>query len=273
MFWKHKIRLYLQVQVLYYPLICKMMLSSPLEQFTVINIMPLILGTFDISFTNSSLIVTLSCFIAFLFYSFGIANSTLIPNPWQRIIEYLYEFVLLNLIAENVKKKGNLYFPMFLTVFSFIFFCNLIGMIPYSFTVTSHIAVTLGLATLTFFALNIVLIRTHGFHGLSFFLPSGAPLALAPLLVPIEIVSYCFRVVSLALRLFANMMSGHCLLKILAGFAWTMLSTNGILTALHLLPLIVIFAIIGLELAIAFLQAYVFTVLLCIYLNDAISLH
>lgn len=108
---------------------------------------------------------------------------------------------------------------MFVAIFSFILFCNLMGMIPYSFTVTSHIAVTLGISIMSFFALNVVMIRTHGFHGFSFFLPSGAPLALAPLLVPIEIVSYSFRVVSLALRLFANMMSGHCLLKILAGFA------------------------------------------------------
>ena len=146
-------------------------------------------------------------------------------------------------------------------------------MIPYSFTVTSHIVVTLGLAMMAFLAINIIGIKTHGVHLLSLFLPSGAPIALAPLLVMIELVSYSFRVVSLALRLFANMMSGHCLLKILAGFGWTMLSAGGILTIMHLLPLIVIFAIVGLELSIAFLQAYVFTVLLCIYLNDAISLH
>jgi len=146
-------------------------------------------------------------------------------------------------------------------------------MIPYSFTVTSHIVITLALATMAFFAINIIGVSTHGFHVLSFFLPAGAPLALAPLLVMIELVSHCFKVVSLALRLFANMMSGHCLLKILVGFAWTMLATGGVLTFLHLLPLAVIFAIVGLELSIAFLQAYVFTVLLCIYLNESISLH
>jgi len=146
-------------------------------------------------------------------------------------------------------------------------------MIPYSFTVTSHIAVTLALATMAFVGINVIGIRTHGFHMLSLFLPSGAPIALAPLLIAIEVVSYSFRVISLALRLFANMMSGHCLLKILAGFAWTMFSAGGILSVIHIMPLLVIFAIIGLELSIAFLQAYVFTVLLCIYLNDAISLH
>lgn len=131
----------------------------------------------------------------------------------------MYEFIYFNVLAENVKKDGPLYFPMLFSIFSFIFFCNILGMIPYSFTVTSHIVVTLGLATMAFVAINIIGIRTHGFHMLSLFLPSGAPLALAPLLVMIELVSYSFRVVSLALRLFANMMSGHCLLKILAGFA------------------------------------------------------
>ena len=146
-------------------------------------------------------------------------------------------------------------------------------MIPYSFTVTSHIAVTLALATMAFVGINVIGIKTHGFHMLSLFLPSGAPIALAPLLIAIELVSYSFRVISLALRLFANMMSGHCLLKILAGFGWTMLSSGGVLSVIHIMPLLVIFAIIGLELSIAFLQAYVFTVLLCIYLNDAISLH
>lgn len=249
------------------------MFFSPLEQFSISKIIPLTIGVFDFSFTNSSLLVVMSCFLCFLFYNFAISKATLIPSAWQSLAEFLYEFIFFNLLSENVKKNGNFYFPILVTVFSFIFFCNLLGMIPYSFTVTSHIAVTLGLSMLTFLALNIVLVKTHGFHGFSFFLPAGAPLALAPLLIPIEIVSYSFRVVSLALRLFANMMSGHCLLKILAGFAWTMLSAGGVLSIMHVLPLIVIFAIVGLELAIAFLQAYVFTVLLCIYLNDAISLH
>ena len=217
--------------------------------------------------------VLLSCFIAILFYSFACSKAKLIPSGWQTTVEFLYEFIYFNVLAENVKKNGPLYFPVLFSIFSFIFFCNLLGMIPFSFTVTSHIVVTLGLAMMAFVAINIIVIKTHGFHLLSFFLPSGAPIALAPLLVMIELVSYSFRVVSLALRLFANMMSGHCLLKILAGFAWTMLSAGGILTIAHFLPMLVIFAIVGLELSIAFLQAYVFTVLLCIYLNDAISLH
>ncbi len=250
-----------------------MFIFSPLEQFSINKIIPIFLGTLDFSITNSSLLVFISCFVAFCFYNFAIANAKLIPSAWQSTAEFIYEFIYFNVLSENVKKNGNLYFPMLFTIFTFIFFCNLMGMIPFSFTVTSHIVVTLGLAMTAFIAINIIGIKTHGFHMMSLFLPSGAPIALAPLLVMIELVSYSFRVVSLALRLFANMMSGHCLLKILAGFAWTMLSAGGILSILHILPLIVIFAIVGLELSIAFLQAYVFTVLLCIYLNDAISLH
>ena len=249
------------------------MFFSPLEQFSINKIISIPLGFFDFSITNSSILAVLSCTIAFFFYNFAITNARLIPTAWQSCAELIYEFIYFTVLSENVKKNGPLYFPILFTIFSFIFFCNLMGMIPYSFTVTSHIVVTLGLASMAFLGINIIGIRIHGLHLLSLFLPAGAPLALAPLLVIIELVSYRFRVISLALRLFANMMSGHCLLKILAGFAWTMLSAGGILTILHLLPLIVIFAIVGLELCIAFLQAYVFTVLLCIYLNDAISLH
>jgi len=249
------------------------MFYSPLEQFTVYKLIPISLGSADLAFTNSSLLAILSCTFCFLIYSMVCSQAKYLASSWQTLIEMLYLFVYNNIVSENIKKDGSLYFPMLFSIFSFIFFCNIIGMIPYSFTVTSHIVVTLGLATMAFTGINIIGIKKHGFHMLSLFLPSGAPLALAPLLIAIELVSYSFRVVSLALRLFANMMSGHCLLKILAGFAWTMLASGGILTIIHVMPLLVIFAIIGLEISIAFLQAYVFTVLLSIYLNDAISLH
>jgi ATP synthase subunit 6 len=135
------------------------------------------------------------------------------------MVELAFEFVYLTVLIENIKKDGSKYFAIIFCVFLFLFSCNLLGMIPYSFTVTSHIVITLAFSMLTFVGINVIGIRTHGFHLLSLFLPSGAPLALAPLLVAIEVVSYSFRLISLALRLFANMMSGHCLLKILAGFA------------------------------------------------------
>ena len=250
-----------------------MMFFSPLEQFTIFKLIPISFFGLDLSVTNSTLFAALSCFLAFIFFNFICSDAKLIPTLWQGIAESLFEFVFYNVLSENIKKGGSAYFPIILTIFIYILFCNLIGMIPYSFTVTSHIVITLGLAIVAFTGINIIGVSIHGFHFLSLFLPGGAPLALAPLLIPIELVSYSFRVVSLALRLFANMMSGHCLLKILAGFAWTMLSAGGILSVVHLLPLIVIFAIVGLELSIAFLQAYVFSVLLCIYMNDAISLH
>lgn len=249
------------------------MFSSPLEQFTVYKLIPLSIGAMDFSFTNSSLLVTLCTCLGLLLFSMVCSTSKVVPAAWQSFVEALYNFIYSNVVAENIKKDGGKYFTFLFSIFCFILGCNLIGMIPYSFTVTSHIVITLGLAIMSFVGINVIGISTHGFHMLSLFLPPGAPLGLAPLLIGIELVSYSFRVVSLALRLFANMMSGHCLLKILAGFAWTMLSAGGILMLLHVMPLIVIFAIVGLELSIAFLQAYVFTVLLCIYLNDAISLH
>ena len=249
------------------------MFISPLEQFTIFKLISLSILGFDLSITNSTLFAFIACSLAFLFFNFVSSNAKLIPTLWQSVAESLYEFIFYNVLSENINKNGSSYFPIILTIFIYILFCNLLGMIPYSFTVTSHIVITLGLATVAFTGINVIGLSIHGFHFFSLFLPAGAPLALAPLLIPIELVSYSFRVVSLALRLFANMMSGHCLLKILAGFAWTMLSAGGILSVIHVLPLIVIFAIVGLELSIAFLQAYVFSVLLCIYLNDAISLH
>ena len=146
-------------------------------------------------------------------------------------------------------------------------------MVPYTFTVTSHIIFTFSLGMTTFIGLNIIGLRQHGLHFFSLFLPPGAPLALAPLLVPIELISYVFRVIALSVRLFANMMAGHTLLKILATFAWKMLSIGGIFLIVQLFPLAVIIAITGLELAIAFLQAYVWTTLTCLYLSDALNLH
>jgi ATP synthase subunit 6 len=184
----------------------------------------------------------------------------------------MYDFVL-SLVNENIKVGGLSYFPIIFTVFTFLLFCNLLGMVPYSFTVTSHIVVTFGLALGLFIGLNIIGLQIHGLHFFSLFLPAGVPLVMAPFLVLVELVGYTFRPISIALRLFANMMAGHSLLKILAGFGWTMFSAGGVLAIAHFLPVMVIFAIVGLELGIAFLQAYVFSVLLCIYLNDAISLH
>lgn len=247
---------------------------SPLEQFQIIKIVPMSLGVFDFSITNSSLFAFLTVFLSSLFFSISNHNARLIPFHMQTILENIYSFVF-SLATENIRKHGQSLFPLLFTLFTFILFANLVGMVPYSFTITSHVIVTFTLSMSIFVTINIIGVRLHGIAFLGLFLPGGCPLPMAPFLILIELVSYLSRVFSLALRLFANMMAGHTLLKILAGFSWSMFTNgqNSVLMCLHFIPFLVIVPIIGLELAVAFLQAYVFTVLSCIYFNDAISLH
>jgi ATP synthase subunit 6 len=244
---------------------------SPLEQFEIVPLFLLFFGN-KFVFTNASYFLILAILITFFFFYLTCLNSTIVPNRWQSITEIIYEFVQ-NMTFEALGNKGSKYFPLLFTTFTFVFGCNILGMVPYTFTVTSHIIFTFSLGMTTFLGLNIIGLRQHGLHFFSLFLPPGAPLALAPLLVPIELISYVFRVVALSVRLFANMMAGHTLLKILATFAWKMLSIGGIFLIVQLFPLAIIIAITGLELAIAFLQAYVWTTLTCLYLSDALNLH
>jgi ATP synthase subunit 6 len=248
------------------------MIFSPLEQFQIIALIPFG-GSFDLSFTNSSLLMFFIVLFSTFLYSFGTYESTIAPSRWQSFAEDIYNFAL-TLVNENINSpRAHQFFPIIFTLFTFLLFANVLGMIPYSFTVTSHLVVTFGLSFGMFFGLNFIGIAHHGFHFLSLFLPPGAPLFMAPFLVLIELISYSFRVASLAVRLFANMMAGHALLKILAGFIFAMFSAGGIMYLLHLAPLAIVFAIMGLEFGIACLQAYVFTVLTCIYINDALNLH
>nr|BDN85857.1 ATP synthase F0 subunit a [Microheliella maris] len=247
----------------------KTFLYTPLEQF---EITPLLTTPFNTFFTNSSLFMLISVG-TFLFIFFqSLHTRTLVPNKWQSFVESFYEFIFA-LVHENIGPKGYKYFPVIFGVFLFVISCNVIGMIPYSFTVTSHIIVTFGLALPLFIGITIIAFLQHGLHFFSFFLPKDVPIGLAPLLVTLELISYNFRVLSLAIRLFANMVSGHTLLKILAGFGWTMLSMGGIFYILHLVPVLIVFILTGLELGIALLQAYVFSILTCMYLSDAIHLH
>lgn len=246
---------------------------SPLEQFSIISLIPFHIGNLYFSFTNSSLFLLLTIsFLAVLFYMVTRNGGFLVATRWQSFIEMIYEFVV-GLVDSQIGEKGRKFFPLIFTIFVFLLFTNLIGMVPYSFTATSHLVVTFGLSVSLFIGITIVGFQTHGIHFFSFLLPKGAPLALAPLLVVLELVSYCFRAVSLGVRLFANMMAGHTLVKILSGFAWTMLSVGGVLTLASSIPFAIVFALTGLEIGVACLQAYVFTILTCIYLNDAINLH
>nr|ANS54524.1 ATPase subunit 6 [Cynomorium coccineum] len=252
------------------------LIHSPLEQFSILPLIPMNIGNLYFSFTNSSLFMLLTLSLVLLLLHFvtkkGGGNS--VPNVWQSLVELLYDFVL-NLVNEqiggNVKQK---FFPCISVTFTFLLFRNPQGMIPYSFTVTSHFLITLGLSFSLFIGITIVGFQRNGLHFLSFLLPAGVPLPLAPFLVLLELISYCFRALSSGIRLFANMMAGHSSVKILSGFAWTMLCMNDLLYFIgDLGPLFIVLALTGLELGVAILQAHVFTILICIYLNDAINLH
>jgi len=246
---------------------------SPLEQFSIISLLPLHVGNFYFSFTNSSLFLFLSTGLFLLLFSLvTVQGGRLVPTYWQSFLEMVYEFVL-NLVNEQLGAHGKKYFPFIFTLFVFLLCNNLIGMIPYSFTTTSHLVITFSLSISIFLAVTIIGFQIHGIHFFSFLLPPGAPLALAPFLVVIELVSYCFRGISLGVRLFANMMAGHTLVKILSGFSWTMMAAGGLLSVASVIPFGVVFALVFLEVGVACLQAYVFTILPCIYLNDAINLH
>jgi len=247
--------------------------QSPLEQF---EILPLF-KTLGLTITNETVILSLVFIFIFLFFkaSFNQNDNSLyvIPHRWQVIIEIIYKMILA-MVTDNISgDKGQFFFPLVFTLFFFIVSLNLIGLVPYSFTLTSHLIVTFSLSTAIFIGINIISFRLNGIKFFSLFFPAGTSLALGLLLVPVEIMSYVFRPISLGIRLFANMMAGHTLLKVFAGFAWTLMGCSGILFFTHFVPLLVLLPLIGLELGVALIQAFVFSVLTCIYLNDGINLH
>nr|YP_009040924.1 ATP synthase F0 subunit 6 [Pyropia kanakaensis]AIB08144.1 ATP synthase F0 subunit 6 [Pyropia kanakaensis]AIB08202.1 ATP synthase F0 subunit 6 [Pyropia kanakaensis] len=247
-------------------------LASPLEQFEIIPILPIELFGLNISITNAALFLMLSVALSIFWFSLVIYNNKLVPRNWQSVKEIFYD-ITLTLVQDNLGKKGYFYFPFVFTIFTIILYCNLIGMVPYSFTVTSHIAFTFSLALSIYIGINIIGFRTHGVKFFTIFLPKGVPLFIVPLVVAIEFVSYIVKVFTISIRLFANMTSGHTLLKIIAGFVWTMISIGGIFLYLQIIPLVLLLALVGLEIGIALLQAYVFTLLTCIYLNDVLEMH
>lgn len=177
------------------------------------------------------------------------------------------------MILENAGKSGKFFFEYISFLFISLVFINVLGMIPYNFTPTSHLVVTFVLSFMTFLIINLVGVSIHRIKIFGLFLPNGAPVLLIPLLIPIEFISYIFRVISLSVRLFANMMAGHTLLKVIGGFSWSMLMNGGVFLILHLVPLVIVYLLIGLELGVALIQAYVFTILSCIYLSDVLVLH
>ncbi len=238
---------------------------GPMEQFEIKSLIDLNLAGYDISFTNSSLFMTLSVLIAFTFYWFATRKSALVPGRLQLIGELIFDFTL-SMIKENVGKEGIKYFPFIFTLFLFILLGNVLGLLPYSFTFTSHIVVNAGIAVFIFIGVTIIGFSRHGFHYLRLFCPEGTPIPVAIVLVPIEIMSYFIRPISLSLRLFANMLAGHVLLKVLAGFVIS-------LGFIGIIPFLAVSAVTLLEIMVALIQAYVFALLTTIYLNDAVNMH
>ncbi len=239
---------------------------SPLEQFKIVYFthFPDVAGM-NLNFSNSSLFMVIALGLIAGFMSLSMRGRALVPGRWQSAAEMSYEFVA-NMVRDNVGSEGRAYFPFIFTLFMFIVTLNTLGLFPYSFTVTSHIAVTFGFAIFIFFAVTLIAIYLHGFKFFGFFLPHGTPWWLAPLMIFIELFAYLARPVSLSVRLAANMLAGHTMLKVIAGFVMAM-------GAFGILPVAFLMVLSGFELFVAVLQAYIFTVLTCVYLNDAIHLH
>jgi F-type H+-transporting ATPase subunit a len=238
---------------------------NPLEQFVIQTWIPIKIGDLDASFTNSSAFMLLTVVCASALMVLAVRPRAGVPGRWQLLAELSYQFIA-KMVSDNIGKEGRAYFPLIFSIFMFVLFGNLIGMVPYSFTFTSHIAVTLTMAVAIFLMVTVIACIKHGFKFFSFFLPAGVPIVLSPLIIVIEVISYFTRPFSLSVRLFANMMAGHTLLKVIGGFVIP-------LGIFGVVPVAGLVAVIGLEFLIAFLQAYIFTILTCIYINDAIHLH
>jgi ATP synthase subunit 6 len=255
----------------------KNILTSPLEQFEILPLISFYFGGLDFSITNETIILFLIFSILIILRSSMVNQSDstfyIVPHRWQIILETIYKTVL-SMVVDNIgEKRGQYFFPLVFAVFFYVLCLNIIGLVPYSFTLSSHFVVTFSLSLFLFLGINIICVRTHGIEFFSLFLPSGTSAALAFLLVPIELISYVFKPVSLSIRLFANMMGGHTLLKVIAGFGWTLMGCTGILFIFHYVPLLILIPLFGLEVGVALIQSFVFSILICIYLNDAINLH
>lgn len=242
-------------------------MASPLEQFAIKDLTaPLFtIGGHHIAVTNSAIFMMGAVVLSSGLLLAGAGKGAMIPGRIQAMAELFYEFIA-NMIRDNVGSAGKKFFPFIFSLFIFTLFGNILGMLPYGYTFTSQIAVTFFMAMVVFLGVTLIGLYKHGLHFFSLFFPHGAPLFTAPILIPIEVVSYLSRPISLSVRLFANMTVGHVLLKVLAGFVVA-------LGFFGFVPLIVLVAITALELLVALLQAYIFTILCCIYLNDALHLH
>jgi F-type H+-transporting ATPase subunit a len=241
-----------------------------LSQFELTPVLGIVGSSVGFSQSTAHMLLAVGLITALMMY--GMANRAVVPGRLQALAESAYEFVH-NLVTEQVGDEGRRFFPFVFSLFMFILFGNLLGMFPYAFTFTSHIAVTFGLAAIVFVLITVVALVIHGKKFFSYFFPEGAPVWLAPIIVPVEIVSYLSRPVSLSIRLFANMVAGHVMLKVFATFVVLLGGLGVIGPFVAVLPLAVNVALVGFEVLVAFLQAYVFAILTSIYLHDAVHLH
>lgn len=246
-------------------------MADPLHQFVVTDIVPLQIAGVDVSFTNSALWMVIAAVVSSGFLALAMRRPAMVPGRLQVSAEMLYSFIA-NMIHENMGTKGMQYFPLIFTLFMTILMGNLLGLIPFSFTYTSHLIVTLALALIVFMTVIIFGFARHGLHFLSIFLPPGVPLWLTPLILPLEVISFLIRPITLSVRLFANMMAGHLMLKVFAGFSVAMASMGAAGYLAGMGPMLFNTILIAFELLVALIHAYVFSVLSCIYLKDTVEL-
>nr|YP_009710815.1 ATP synthase F0 subunit a [Paxillus involutus]QFZ98764.1 ATP synthase F0 subunit a [Paxillus involutus] len=248
-------------------------INSPLEQFEVTNLFSFnapLFGYISLTLTNLALYAIIILSLTVGLHIYGNNDNKLLPSKWSILFESLFASIN-SIVRDQIGKE--IYLPFIYSLFFFILVANLVGNIPYSFTISTSVIVSIGLSFTILIGVTILGLSIHKIHFFSFFIPSGTPLALVPLLVLIELISYLARAFSLGIRLFANMVAGHTLLKILSTFLFKMFSGGIIIFVLTLLPFALFLAITGLELAVSFIQAYVFVLLVCSYIKDAIELH
>jgi F-type H+-transporting ATPase subunit a len=247
----------------------KTLANDPISQFNIKELIPLEIGATNISFTNSSLFMVATVIVTSAFFLWATSRRGMIPNRSQSFAEMTYEFVA-GMLRDAAGSDGMKFFPLVFSLFLFILVINMFGMFPYFFTVTSHIIITVALALLVFFTVIVYGLYKNGLGFFKLFVPSGVPMFVLPLVVLIEIISFFSRPISHSVRLFANMLAGHITLKVFAGFIVSMGSVGAVGIVGAILPFLMTIGLTALEFLVAFLQAYVFTLLTCMYLNDAL---
>lgn len=251
------------------------MAYSAFEQFEITRLLKIdLLGKLDLSITNSTVFLIISLLFFYFIYNYsGLSRGYLVPTRWQSVLEIAYDMVY-GVVKENIgESKGRKYFPFIFALFMMIVILNLFGLVPYTFSPTAHIAVTFGLSFSIFIGVTLLGMVNYGTSYFSMFMPAGSPLGLAPFMIVIELISHTAKAVSLGVRLAANITAGHILFAILSGFVWKMLIAGGLLSLGSIFPMLIVLLVTVIEMAVAVIQAYVFSLLTCIYISESEDLH